>query len=382
MTRSINMNLFFTILCLVFSSLKSATGQNSLQEKVQAVLEQLVITNEIPGLNFSIIQSNGKQIDFSSGVENITTKSPLNQSHLLLSGSIGKTYAVALLMKLVDDGKVNLEAKITNYIPTKEWVQQIPNVNQLTVKMLLQHTSGLPRWVLKQEVWEELHHNPDRVWTYEDRFAYIRDQEAVHEPGKGWAYSDTNYLLIGLLIETLEKKDYYQILESKVLKPNQLTETVPSHQRDIPNLAMSYSQLPESFHIPHEVIQDGKYPFNPQVEWTGGGIASTTADLARWCKIYYTGDIFSKELHKQITTINSNGEKVYDKIHSYGMGSFIYETQNGVAYGHSGFMPGYNSIFAYYPDLDIAVALQINCDYGSKKMSLVDYLNEIVPNFL
>ena len=367
--------LFITAFCLS----KNSFAQDA---KVQKVLDELVTSNDIPGLNFSIIMPDGKQFDFSSGLENTSTKTPLTQSHLLLSGSIGKTYAVALLMKLVDEGKVNLDEKITKYIPNDSWIQKIPNINQLTVKMLLQHTSGLPRWVMKQEVWQAAHNNPDKVWSYEDRFAYIFDQDAVHEPGKGWAYSDTNYLLIGLLIETLEKKDYYKTLKIKILKPNQLKETVPSTQRDIPNLAMSYSKLPESFYIPNEVITDGKYPFNPQMEWTGGGIASTTADLAKWCKIYYTSDIFSEKLHKEIITINPSGNKVYGKIHSYGMGSFIYETNNGVAYGHSGFMPGYTSIFAYYPEQDIAVALQINCDYSTQKMSLVDYLNEIVPNFL
>ena len=204
----------------------------------------------------------------------------------------------------------------------------------------------------------------------------------AHEPNKGWAYSDTNYLLLGYLIETIEKKDYYELLKAKLLSPYKLRKTAPSNKRKLANIAMAYSKLPPSFHIPHEVISaKGKYPFNPQMEWTGGGVYSTTGDLARWGNIYFTGNVFSEGLRSQMVKVNPNGEKVYGKKHSYGMGSFIYNTKQGVAYGHSGFMPGYMSIVAYYPALKLTAALQINCDYATRKMQLTDYLDAIIDSF-
>jgi D-alanyl-D-alanine carboxypeptidase len=113
------------------------------------------------------------------------------------------------------------------------------------------------------------------------------------------------------------------------------------------------------------------------MEWTGGGMASTTSDLARWAKYYYEGDLFSKKMLAQVTSINSNGNKVMGN-NSYGMGSFIYHLKQGDAYGHSGFMPGYNSIFAYFPKEKIAVALQSNCDYAGNNMPLEKYVEELM----
>ena len=166
------------------------------------------------------------------------------------------------------------------------------------------------------------------------------------------------------------------MVNKKILTPFQLKQTFPSESRSIPNLSMAYSKLPDDFKIPNKVISNDQYVFNPQVEWTGGGMASTTSDLAKWAKIYFEGQLFSKNLLTKITTINRNGTKV-DAGHSYGMGSFIYHTNKGDIYGHSGFMPGYNSIFAYYPKEKIAVALQINCDYAGSKMPLTGYIDAL-----
>lgn len=129
--------------------------------------------------------------------------------------------------------------------------------------------------------------------------------------------------------------------------------------------------------MPDKVVQDGKYIFNPQMEWTGGGIASTTPDLAKWAQIYYSGKLFSDSLHRIMIAPNENGVNIADNL-SYGAGSFIYSTKVGKAYGHTGFMPGFTSIFAYFPDYDMAMALQINCDYSKKNMELINYLEEIV----
>lgn len=338
-------------------------------ETVPQKMEYLIAEHDIPGLNFSIIYKNGTQKDFTVGYEDVENRIPLSKDKLLLSGSIGKTYAVAILMDMVDFGKISLDDKIKDYFPELKWMDRIPNIDAITIEMLLQHTSGLPRWVMKREVWERLADEPDKVWTYEDRFSYIFDMEAVHEPGKGWAYSDTNYLLIGMLIEKLTGEYYYKTVKKHLLLPYELKETRPSDKRKVRGLSMAYSKLPEAYRIPGKVVSKGKYTFNPQMEWTGGGMASTTADLARWAKLYYSGELFSKNLLSKMTTVNE-GSKMAEQEDPYGMGSFVYDTELGTAWGHSGFMPGYNSIFAWYPKHEIAVALQTNCDYMGSKIKL------------
>lgn len=373
-----NSLLVFIYLIFLAGCKTNALVTTNTNQVITDKINDLIQQNDLPGLNFSIVYENGQTENYSAGFSDIDQQIPLSTDHVFFSGSIGKTYAVALLMQLVDAGKVDLNATLKTYLTDIPWLSNIPNIEEITVSMLLQHTSGLPRWVMQIEVWEALHANPDKIWSYEDRLAYIFNQTPVHAPDKGWAYSDTNYILIGILLEKITGQGYYDLVRTKLLTPFKLNYTFPSEGRVIPNLSMAYSQLPEAFKIPNQVVAEGRYVFNPQVEWTGGGMASTTTDLAKWAKLYYEGTLFSETLLTKIITINPNGQKV-GTGYSYGMGSFIYHTKNGDAYGHSGFMPGYNSIFAYYPKEKIAVALQINCDYAGIKLPLTGYLEILMP---
>lgn len=366
--------IIFLIAC---HSNKHIPKTNSTQIAIQSKLDSIRIINQVPGINFSLIKHDGNQMDFSSGFEDLQSKKKLRTDHSMFSGSIGKTYAVAILMQLVKDNKVQLQDKILDHFPDIEWMHQLPNIQDITVEMLLQHTSGLPRYVLKPAIWDSLHHNPNKIWSYKDRLSHVFHDDPVHEAGKAWAYSDTNYILVGMLIEQITGNDYYEEVQNRIIDAYQLKNTYPSVKRSIPNLAEGWSELPPSFLIPNQVVSDGLYCFNPQMEWTGGGMASSTADLARWAKLYYEGSMVDNALLQHMITTNPNGKRVMGS-HDYGTGSFIYYLDNGMAYGHSGFMPGYNSIFAYLPVQKLAIALQVNCDYAGKKMPLTEYIDQLI----
>ena len=351
--------------------------QNIAKERIQSTLDSLVLDNDIPGLNFSIIYMDGIQENYSSGFANVKKQIPLTAEHVMFSGSVGKTYAVAVLMQMVEEGKLNLNDKFIDYFPEVEWLRGLPNIDDITIKMLLSHTSGLPRYVMKDEVWSSMKNDPDKVWSYEDRLSLICGDTAVHAPGEGWAYSDSNYILLGMLIEKLSNDYYYDEVSDRLLDPLGLHSTYAAVRRDIENLPVGYSKLPEMFAIPPEVVVEGKFIFNPQMEWTGGGFASTTPDLASWAGFYYHGGIISDTLLVAMTTPSEQGRNL-DETTSYGMGSFIYVTTHGPAYGHTGFMPGFNTIFAWFPEQEMAVALQANCDYAANKMGLINYVDEIV----
>ncbi len=376
MKRIITLSLIITVTflsCIRSQSQKGIAHRAATQE----IIDSLVNANGIPGLNFSILLPDGTRENYSSGYSDIESNILLDEDDVLFSGSIGKTYAVAILMQLVDEGKVSLTDNIKDYFDEVDWLNRIPNIDYITIEMLLRHTTGIPRWVMKPEVWKILHDNPDKEWTYEDRLSFVFDDEPAHPAGEGWGYSDTNYLLIGMLIEKVTGNYYYDILKNRILKPFDLKNTYPSDKREIFNLAQGYSRLPDLFLIPERVVEEGKYIFNPQMEWTGGGVASTTADLAKWARNYYTGEVFSDSLLSKI--INPGGETIrLGRTTSYSLGSFIFETVNGIALGHSGFFPGYNAIFAYYPDSKIAVALHSNSDYAQARLPLIGYLDKLV----
>jgi D-alanyl-D-alanine carboxypeptidase len=344
--------------------------------QVQSALDILVSENNIPGLNVSFYKDK-RLSNFSTGFSDVNEQRYLTADHKLLSGSIGKTYLVPLIDKLIKMEKLQLSDRLIDYLSDINWISRIPNIEDITIRQLLSHTSGLPRWVMDEDVWKQASVQPDKIWSYEDRMRFIFDTDAIHAAGESWAYSDTNYLFLGMLIEKLFDRPYYDIIKSEVLNPLGLINTIPSDQRKIHNLTQAYSELPETFYIPNEVIGKQGYVFNPQLEWTGGGMASTTGDLATWCHHYYTGNSISENMKQEIIAVTEHGEKCFGD-HSYGMGSFVYNTKFGKAYGHTGFMPGFNSIMIYYPTDKIAIAVQANCDYASRNMSLVNYTERIL----
>ncbi|WP_104734908.1 serine hydrolase domain-containing protein [Hanstruepera ponticola] len=353
------------------------TEKITLNDSIIAYLKKTIQEKQLPGINFSIIDNRGKIKNYSDGFSDIEEQIPLTIEHSFFSGSIGKTYAATLVFKLVESGDIDLKKPYMDYFPDTEWLTNLPNIDDITVEMLLQHSSGLPRYVLKPEIWNQLHDNPDKIWSYEERLSVIFEDEPVHEAGKGWAYSDTNYILLGMLIEKVTGQNYYDLVRTQILKPHHLTHTYPSLQRKITNLAVGYSRMPPAFHVPNKTVDDKLYFMNPQVEWTGGGMASTTEDLARWAKLYYEGALLNKSSLNYITTPNPNGVSV-EGSSSYGMGSFIYDTEHGEAFGHTGFMPGFNSLFIYYPKYGIAAAIQINCDYAVSVLNLNDFMDDLI----
>lgn len=372
------MNRTILLISFLVCSAISYSCADKQVDQTQEVLDKLVKENKLPGLNFSIIKSSGKQLNYSSGFSDTTNQVRLNENHILFSGSVGKTYAVAVLMQLVDEGKISFDNLFLSYFPENEWLKNLPNIEKITVEMLITHTSGLPRYIEDPNVWKTLLENPDKVWTYEERFSYAYNMEPAHDPGKGWSYSDTNYLLLGMLIEKMSGKEFYELVNEKILIPGKLVNTHPSLTRDIPNLPVAYSHLTDDlFNMPEVVVNDGRYIFNPQFEWTGGGFASTTSDLAKWAKYYFEGKFFSNDMLTKIVTPTKYGSEIggEDKC---GAGSFIFETKYGKAYGHTGFVPGFNTIFAYFPEHKLAMALQSNCDYAKKHKSFMAYLEDIL----
>ena len=352
-------------------------NENGPHTRIQYTLDSIVEANGLPGLNLCLITGHGQSEIYSSGYAHMETGIALTPDHILFSGSIGKTYAAAVIMQLVDEGKINLSDRFLDFFADSVWLAELPNIQSITIRMLLQHTSGLPEYVMKPEIWSDLNKDPDRVWTYRERMSYISGDEPVHEAGKGWGYSDTGYVLLGMLIERITGKHYYDVVQDRLLTPLNLTDTYPSLKRNMHNLPQGYSRLPAFFQIPEKVVEDGIYCFNPQLEWTGGGFACTTPDLAKWARAYYRGSLFSDSLFQQVIAPNEEGYQIQPGL-SYGMGSFIFETRHGTAVGHSGFVPGFLSIFAHYPELEISAALQINCDYLSRSLALIDILNLVL----
>jgi D-alanyl-D-alanine carboxypeptidase len=159
-------------------------------------------------------------------------------------------------------------------------------------------------------------------------------------------------------MEKVTGKKFYDLARARVLKPLKFNETRPSDSRKIKGLVQGYAGANNPFGGKDAVLANGKFIINPQFEWTGGGYASTTADLARWAKIMYEGKAFPPGMLPEM--LNGVAAPMLGRETKYGLGVIIRPTRAGLSYGHSGFFPGYMTEMMYFPEHKIGVAVQVN----------------------
>lgn len=339
-----------------------------LKLELQQTLDKLRQDMGLPGVTMGLVLPDESIISLASGYSDTEAKIPMKPHDRMFSGSIGKTYAAVVALQLLQEKKFSLDDKISVFFGKEKWFSKLPNHDDLTVHMLMTHTGGLPRWVLDSAVWKTAAADPDKTWTAVERLSYVFDQPPQHPAGKGWAYSDTDFILVGMIIEQVTGKTYYDELIRRVLKPNGLDATSPANQRKLIGLVPGYTgnNTPPLF-LPGKMVQNGLYVINPQLEWTGGGLISTATDLARFAKLLIEGKLLNTK------TMNLMKSAVDEKTGQpgkagYGLGLEIWDTPQGMTYGHRGTMPGYLSIMEYLPKYGFSIALQVNADTFSDKL--------------
>jgi D-alanyl-D-alanine carboxypeptidase len=276
----------------------------------------------------------------------------------MLAGSVGKTFAAATAMQLVKERKIGLDEKVEKYLGAQTWYSRLPNAKEITVRQLMNHTSGLVRYEFKEKFTKDLTANPEKIWMPAELVAYILDETPPFEPGKGWEYSDTNYIVLGMIIEKVTGKSFHDEAKRRVIQPLKLTNTIPQDGVKLKGVVQGYAGPNNPFGGRDEMIQDGKFTINPQFEWTGGGYASTAHDLARWVKLIYEGKAYSADLLPQ--ALDGVPAPMLGRDVKYGLGTIIRKTAIGTSYGHSGFFPGYLTDMMYFPDKKIGIAVQVN----------------------
>ena len=337
-------------------------GEATLRDRLQSVVTAFHAGGTFPGVSAAVSLPDGSIIAITSGEADTALHIPMTPDGLMLQGSVGKTYFAALAMQLVGAGDLQLDAPVSTYLGHHDWYARVPNADEITVRNLMTHTSGVMRYEFKPAFNEDLSAHPDKTWRPEELLAYVLDEVPSFAAGEGWEYSDTNFILLGMVIEEVTGEACYDLIQSRLLAPLGLEETLPSDSRTIPGLIQGYAGLPNPFGGSDEMLlPDGRFAINPQFEWAGGGFASTPSDLARWARALYTGKAFDARL---LPLMLDGVPARLGPGSRYGLGVILTDTSAGPSQGHSGFFPGFLTEMAYFPDLDVAVALQVNTSFG------------------
>jgi len=361
------------------SARKTDKELDELRHRVQSKLDEMRASAELPGITVGFVLADGRSSSVSSGVADVENKTPLAPNDLMLAGSIGKTYFAAVTLQLVHEGKLKLDEKIERWLGREAWFNRLPNAKDITLRMLMNHTSGIPEHVLDKDFIAAMKANPDRVWKPAELVAYVLDAKPLFPAGQGWSYADTNYIVVGIIVERVTGKSFYSEVEKRILKPLALKHTQPSVSRTIPGLVTGYSRPDSPFGFAGRTIIEGKFVINPQMEWTGGGFVSTAGDLARWAKALYEGKVLKKDaLDEMLTPVEARGGRGGGSGNKYGLAVQIRQSEWGVSYGHGGWFPGYLSEMEYFPEHKVAIAVQVNTDASaSPKKNLRVYIADI-----
>jgi len=355
------------VLILLFFGRGSAAGSLPLPKSFQDELESFRRKYGFPGATAAYMLPDGTTGVCAVGLADIEQDVPMTPGSRMLAASIGKSFVGATVLALAVEGRLGLDDSISIWLGDYSWFPRLPNHSGIVLRQLLNHTSGIPNHVESEKFKRDfrgLALNKDISPSPEQLISYVLDQPALFKPGKWWHYSDTGYLLVGLIIEKVTGRVFYEEVTGRFLKPLNLDLTTPSKQRKISELASGYMDRDKDFSLPSKTTAELEMmAWNPGVEWAGGGFASNSGDLVRWAGALFEGDAIEGEyLSDLLGAVPVGGD---NSEAGYGIGVAVRRGGPlGPSYGHGGWIPGYCSSMRYYPEHRIAVAFQINTDIG------------------
>ncbi|MFC4611329.1 serine hydrolase domain-containing protein [Streptomyces maoxianensis] len=307
----------------------------------------------------------GKRVSFVASGESMTGVPASTDMHFRI-GSVAIPYLTIEILKLVDEGKVKLDDKISR------WRPDLPHADEITLKMLASTTSGYSDYVRNPDFVAELYKNPFQHWTAEELVKISVSKPLVKPPGAGFVYSHANWVILGDIISKVEKKPLAEVMRNEILKPLGLTQT------DNPSTAEIASPVLHAFDNERRVFEDSTY-WDPS--WTlapGAVMTGTLEDLGKSVTGLGEGKLLTPESFKeQITPVSKLSPNT-----SYALGLAV---QNTWLLQNPSFA-GYQATVAYLPSKKIAIATVGTQGIGNTALEnsstelLVSIANHVAPD--
>lgn len=251
-------------------------------------------------------------------------------------GSVTKTYVAATILRLVELGKLSLDEKIEKWFPT------LPHSTEITVRHLLNHSSGIFNYTETDKFSDAITATPEKEFTPEELIAMANEKPPTNAPGASFSYSNTNYIVLGRLIELVTGEKAHVVLRREVMVPAGLTQTFLDGPETVEG----------TFARGYLSGQDVTKAFSPSIAWTAGAMATTPGDLVLWLRaIYIDKNVVSPASFSQMSTSYPGAD--------YGLGVSLFPPKltagAGAGYGHGGSIYGYQTQAFAFPDTKFAL---------------------------
>jgi len=270
----------------------------------------------------------------AAGYANLRTKERMRVDHAFRVGSITKTFVATVVLQLAAEGTLGLDDALERWLPGL-----VPNAQAITLRQLLNHTSGIYNYTDDEALNSSLIRNPRRVVTPVELVSFATKHGPVFDPGTSWSYSNTGYILLGLVIEKATATSLEQELRERIFQPLALTRTSFPAAPTLPR-PFAHGYLPVSL-VP---TPNGKAVdvtvWSPSWTWAAGALVSTASDLARFYGALVRGELLPAEQFRamKMAVPIPNGPS------QYGLGLASEPSNCGTVLGHTGGVPGYTSI--------------------------------------
>ena len=317
------------------------------EEDLDHYVERVLAEQEVPGMSIAVVKGGEILLAKGYGFASLELGAPATAQSLYALGSMSKQFAATAVMMLVQDGDVSLDSPINRYVPNlpDSW-------SEVTVRHLLTHTSGI-----KNEVWDGGYIEFDRHEHVQ--FEVLRTAFGPLEsaPGERWAYSNTGYRLLGMLIEEVSGESIWDLFERRIFQPIGMNATRNSDPNTIiPHRTRGYGRNPWGAKSGSLVNRD---PVTASAAFTEGALMSSVLDLAKWDAALLAGRVLPHDLLAQMWTpvvLNDGTE------YPYGFGWELNATSGQATVGHGGVLPGYRTYMMRVMDSQLTVITLTNCD--------------------
>lgn len=351
------MNKSLIGILIISCFLNFSYGQNS--ERIDSYYQSLLSNDEAKPVTALLVRlENGKTgtiIHKGFGSNSLSDTASVLPDSPYKTASVTKMFTATLILQLIEQHKLQLTDKISELLSDQSYINfnQLhiykgkPYAHEITIEQLLNHTSGLADiFSDTEEAFIQLFmSNPTKQWNTEDLFnTYYNfglNTQAHFKPGDDYYYSDTNYFLLGLLIEKLTRTSLAEAYRSYIIEPAGLKHTFFEYHEASTNDIRMFSTYLQDIELTADL--------NTSFDWAGGGLVSTTTDLSLFMKALFDGQLIKGKVLFQKMLFNSGSR--------YGYGIFIYNINGHNFYGHSGY---WGNMVCHDPERELTLAVSVN----------------------
>ncbi|WP_367389448.1 serine hydrolase domain-containing protein [Lewinella sp. LCG006] len=333
---------------------------NHPQEADFSKLIKDIVISGVPSMMLTVHDNQYGYWSDAQGFADLASGIPLRPCNITRVGSTVKTFTAVTMLLLQEEGLLNLDDPISDYLTDSEIVG-LENAKQSTIRQLLLHSSGIFNYIQSLKFQTASLNDLIKSWTPDELLDYARGEGAYFAPGTDVLYSNTGYVLLGMIIENITGKPFYEVFEEKIFIPYELTFTQFAAIDPVPaGIIRGYVDLYSNLNLINATYYSGWDYYTAD-----GGLISNSYDLNKFMTNLFQGEILSEQsLNEMMTWIEPSGDYGDGFKTFYGMGIFKIETEFGPAYLHSGDAIGYFATMAYFPNQQVTITWAVNANYG------------------